>query len=293
VARRLALGLIVACGCNAKISDAPVDGSNGRPDTSNAIDAPPDTAVLGAWGAPQPVPGAADPALNEDDETLSSTTTEFYFSIVIAGAKDLYVMTRASPTSPWGPKTALTQFNTTGQEESPRLSPDDLTLYFGRDGDIFMATRTAVGQPWGAATAVGQNVNTANYEKWLAVCSGGYFMVSRNGGGQGQDLYEGTLGGPAATVVTSLNSASNEISTFLSADCLTVYFASNRGTQTAIYTSTRATLATPWSTPTAVPAPFDTGSDNEDAWISTDQRIFVFASVRGGATTKDLYISTR
>jgi Tol biopolymer transport system component len=291
VARRLALGLIVACGCNAKISDAPVDGSNGRPDTSNAIDAPPDTAVLGAWGAPQPVPGAADPALNEDDETLSSTTTEFYFSIVIAGAKDLYVMTRASPTSPWGPKTALTQFNTTGQEESPRLSPDDLTLYFGRDGDIFMATRTAVGQPWGAATAVGQNVNTANYEKWLAVCSGGYFMVSRNGGGQGQDLYEGTLGGPAATVVTSLNSASNEISTFLSADCLTVYFASNRGATTDLYMATRPTATSAWGS-AIVMTDFNTATfGEEDPWISTDQRTFSFASDAGG--TKDLYISTR
>ena len=135
--------------------------------------------------------------------------------------------------------------------------------------------------------------NTASYEKWLAVCGTNHFMVSRDSGAAtGQDLYEGTLGS-VGSVVTELSSASSEISTFLSTDCLTVYFASNRGGQTALYTSTRATMASAWNAPTLVPAPFDTGTDNEDGWISTDQRIFAFASVRNGATTKDLYISTR
>ena len=137
-------------------------------------------------------------------------------------------------------------------------------------------------------------MNTGGYEKWLAVCTGGNVIVSRDtGGGTGQDLWEGTLAGGATTIDTVLNSTSNEISTFLSPDCLTVYFASSRRGETQIYTATRPSIGGSWSAPTMVPSPFSDGSDDEDPWISVDQRTFVFAAVRAPATSKDLYISTR
>jgi hypothetical protein len=251
--------------------------------------------VLGAWGTPTSISGANSTANNEDDLTLSSGATELIYAVQPAagGPKDLYVMTRPTRNDPWGAPAQISGgINTAaGNEESPRLSANDLDLYFGRDGDIYKTSRSAIGQPWGTVAVVAGSGNTASYEKWLAVCGTNHFMVSRDNG-VSQDLYEGTLGGAGAAVAT-LNSTSNEISTFLSPDCLTVYFASNRSGQSALYTSTRTSMASPWAAPTPVPAPFDTGTDNEDGWISTDQRIFAFASVRGGTATKDLYISTR
>jgi hypothetical protein len=286
---------LALCGaCSARLG--PISSNNTGVDGNGGTDGktPDGPAVLGAWGPAMPITGAASTVNNEDDATLSSTALEIIYAVATPTAnKDLYVMTRASRSDAFGAPTALpATINTTGTEESPRLSADDLTLYFGRDGDIYKTTRATVSSTWGTPAVVTGSGNTASYEKWLAVCGTNEFMVSRDNGATGQDLFEGTLGA-AGTAVAELDSAKSEISTFLSPDCLTVYFASNRGTQTAIYMSTRATMASAWGAPTAVATPFDAGTDNEDAWISTDQRIFVWASVRNGATTKDLYISTR
>jgi hypothetical protein len=182
--------------------------------------------------------------------------------------------------------------NSAGNEESPRLTSDDLTMYFARDGEIFRSTRTAVGAAWSAGTAV-PLFNTANVtEKWAVVCPGGYAMVSRAVANRGQDLFEGTIAAGANTAVAQLNSTSNEQGTFLSTDCLRVYYQSNRtNAQFDIYIATRTTTTAAWSNPTLL-TDFNTATFNEeDPWISADQRTFVFASNSGG--TKDLYISTR
>jgi hypothetical protein len=151
--------------------------------------------------------------------------------------------------------------------------------------------RNAVDLPWSTPTIV-SSVSTANYEKWLAVCNGNYFMVSRANGANGQDLYQGQLGVDGGTLVTELSSTTSEISTFLSNDCKTAYFASSRNGKTQMFTSTRQSIGGTWTTPTVV-TDFGDASDNEDAWMSADQRTFAFATIRGASTTKDLYISTR
>lgn len=301
VGRHLALSaLLVSFGCSAQLHDGGAgDGAQRNSDAGERGDGPtamPDAVdamiPLGPWSTPTSIPGGNSATVDEDDPTLNSTRTELYFAIAdAAGVKQLYFMTRASPSDPWGMPTKLDgTFNTAVTQESPRLSPDDLTIYFGRNGDIYSATRQTVGGAW-TTPAMVTTVSTANYEKWMAVCAAGYFMVSRANGANGQDLFEGAQG-EAGTASTVLNSTASEISTFLSADCLTVYFASNRGGTTQMYTSTRAAIDAPWVAPTEVDT-FGAATDNEDAWISTDQRTFVFASIRGGGTTKDLYISTR
>jgi len=287
--------VLALCACNAHLG--PFTSDNTQVDGNQPP--PPDSpqqgsgdAGLGAWGTPALVPGASSTANAEDDETMDSNALDMIFAVAVSGNKDLYEMTRPSRTAPFGAPAALTVFNTTGTEESPRLSADDLTLYFGRDGNIYSSTRATVGGAWSAPAVVTGSGDTASYEKWLAVCTGNHFMVSRANGNNGQDLYEGDQG-TAGSLVAELSSAKNEISTFLSPDCLTVYFASNRSGQTMIYTATRTAIGSPFSTPTQVGAPFDAGTDNEDAWISPDQRVFTFASVRNGAANKDVYISTR
>ncbi|HEY0251675.1 MAG TPA: hypothetical protein VGC41_09120, partial [Kofleriaceae bacterium] len=194
----------------------------------------------------------------------------------------------------FGAPAVLTAFNTADTDEGPRLAYDDLTIYFGQAGDIFMATRASRAAAWGAVTKV-TSVSTAQYEKWLAVCGtdNQHFMVSRLTGTASQDLYEGDFGNGAGTLVAELSSTAADISTFLSKDCLTVYFASNRGGTTQIYYSTRATMADAWNAPALAPAPFAAGDDNEDAGYTPDNRLFVFSTTRGGNGTKDLYLSTR
>ena len=99
----------------------------------------------------------------------------------------------------------------------------------------------------------------------------------------------------AGTKSTVLNSASTETSTFISKDCLTVMFASNRSGQSQIYTATRPTIGGTWSAPVLLDAPFDpsTGTDNEDPGYTPDGHFFVFAGIHAPLMTKDVYLSTR
>ena len=302
--RVLLLGSMLLISCNAQLHtgvNATADATPGKQDgthidASSGVDSEP---PLGNWTTPTKVPGASTAGTAEDDCTLNSTGTELYFAVPdpgIAGTpKQLWVMTRPTKNEAWGTPAKVPGINNTQTNESPRLSPDDNTLYWGRNGSIFMATRSGTGWTTPAPYA---SVNGNGYVKWMAVC-GNYFMVSRaqpNGaGGTQQDLFDGTLGEAGAPVQT-LNSAANEISTYLSPDCLTVYFASNRvaANQTDIYTAQRNTTADPWPQPTIV-TDFGTATDNEDPYLSPDKRLFVFASVRNGAAAgdKDLYFSTR
>jgi len=200
-------------------------------------------------------------------------------------------MTRASVTDAWSGLTPISVLNNTTQEESPRLSHDDLTLYFGRDGDIYKSTRTAIGQPWSAASPV-TPLNTADYEKWAHVCSDGTAIVSRSTAANGQDLFEGSVTGGAPNPINELNSVAADQGTLLSADCMHLYFQSNRdNAQFDIFEATRATPSGTWSMPMKL-ADFNTTTSNEeDPWESTDRRLFVFSSTASG--NKDLYMATR
>lgn len=291
--RRVVVVLVLLGGCKAELGDAPGDGGGVFPDGSEppAGDAAPDAPVmLGPWGTPQRIPGA-DTGADEDDGTLSSTQLELYFKRIENGNSNLYMMTRASVTSPWGAPVPLTQLNTNEDEESPRLTPDDLTMYYASDGDIYRTTRAAVGMPWGNPVRV-DSLSTGAYEKWAVVCPNGYAMVSRAVNDRGQDLFEGTLTTGANTRVDQLNSNRHEQGTFITNDCLRIYFQSNRNnSQFDIYTATRPTPSAAWSNPTLL-TEFNTPTNSEeDPWISADQRTFVYAHDAAGS--KDLYIVTR
>jgi hypothetical protein len=307
--RRLVLGvLLLASACSARLKDSePTDAPKGMPDSRGSnvvpIDSPIDAYVFGPFGAATPVTGASGSGLNIDDETLNSTLTELYFAEVDAAItgtpKQLWVMTRTTAADPWGTPVMMdATFNATGttvpQEESPRLSPDDLTIYFGRGGDIYYATRTAVGQPWTNPQPM-TDVNTGNYEKWLAVCAGGYYLVSRNtGAGTATHIYEGQLG--HGDSLSSLSgTVGNDISNFLSADCTTAYFASSRSGTAQIYTATRSSGGTTWSAVTELETELGTAPDNEDPWLSPDGHTMYFASERYGGTNtnKGVYMATR
>jgi len=288
---RLVLGLLALGACSAQLNHGTTDASSAD-GPQHQIDAPSQMmidapAMLGAWGTPQLIPGASDPALAEDDGTPNQALTELYFGVVNATTnKDLYWMTRATPSDPWGTKQLLAQ--SAGNDESPRLSPDELTLYYGRNGDIYQMTRATTTSPWSSPSIVPavNVVGSATYEKWMAVCDNSYYMLIRN-----SDVWEGTLGS-APTIVASLSTAGAEISTWLAKDCKTVMFARQpSGGQLDLMISTRASTTDPW--PAATPlTDFNTATSNEeDPWESLDQRAFVFASNAAG--TKDLYLSTR
>ena len=288
--------VVVLAGCHAGLGDDPgAVGDAGRTDSGTQLagDGSAGTdAGLGVFTTPVAIT-VANTAASEDDSTMSWGGGELVFARVNgSGNKQLMSMTYTGGvfSAP-----ALLSFSGAVDDESPRFSTDDLTLYFsssrgGASLDIYQAHRATVGGAWSTPVKVA-GPNTATTDKWYAPCEGGrYLVVSSNG--TDTELYEGVVGATPA-LATLLDSASNETGSYLSKDCLTAYFASDRGGDWDLYTSSRTTLDTPWSTPVKV-APFDTADNEEDPWISPDLKTFTFA--RASAATpgqKDLYISTR
>ncbi len=298
------LGILLLCACKAELGgdnvhneldDAATNSDTQTVQEDAAVDA---VVPLGPWGTPALVPGANTTA-QEDDATLSSDTLEIYFKKIDATDANIYLMTRASTTSPWSTPAPVTTFNTSGSspandEESPRLSADDLTMYFGRGGDIYKSTRANKTSPWSMpapVTILNPTSPAANYEQWADVCDTGYVIVSRNGGGNGQDLVEGTITAGATTVLTALNSPQADQGTLLMPDCKTLYFQSNRDGEFNIYMATRANATAAWGPAMKLPDFNTTTFSEEDPWLSPDGRTFVYVSNASG--NKDVYISTR
>jgi Tol biopolymer transport system component len=138
-------------------------------------------------------------------------------------------------------------------------------------------------------------VNTPELERWMSICDDGHYVVVRAivSLNMGEDLYEGTLGGGAPAPIAELNTPGFDSGAFLTADCLTLYFASDRDNgQRDIFVSHRATVDAPWQPPQPF-APFnDPLALDEDPWMSPDGHTFMFSSDRDGRQ-RDIYISTR
>lgn len=282
--------VVLLAACEARLSDAPSDSGPAR-------DAALDAVRFGPWSLPNKVVPAATPA-NEDDVTLSSDGLEMFFAVADANGKDLYYTSRSSPVAPWAAPAMKLPFDTTDfSEETPRLSADDRTLYFASDRggngtlDIYSATRPGRGSlVWANLRPIDVVNTTTAVEKWFMPCgTDGYVMVQSNK--TDTELVEGKLGGADPTPIDELNSTANETGTFLTADCLTIYFASARVTPVMIYTSHRASLTSKWDPPMMVRDFESIGGGQEDPWLSPDARTFAFASDASGS--KDIYITTR
>jgi WD40-like Beta Propeller Repeat len=257
-----------------------------------------DAAPLGPWSTPTKVSPAATLA-TEDDVTLSGDALEAVWAIQVANGKDLYYASRPAIGAPWSLATRLPFSGDAASEETPRFSPDDITLYFSSDRDngrldIYGVSRPKPGSTeWSGARPLDDKLinSLANVEKWFAVCTEGYYVMAKGGGGS-TDLVEGKLGsGVEPKPITVLNTDDTETGAWLSRDCLTLYFASTRTDPELIYSSHRASVDAPWGPPTPMRDFAALGGDQEDPWLSPDGRTFVFASSAGG--NKDIYLSTR
>jgi hypothetical protein len=294
--RGVVVSIAFAAACGAQ-----VDGNNNRPDaaptvdSSGSADAPSDAFVLGDFGPPQKITVAADPAKAEDDSTLSYSGLELVFARVDpndANHKHLFYASRPDLASAFTNLISL-PFSTAGtDQETPRFTADDLTLFFaktnGTNGlDIFSVTRpTAGSQQWGNPSIVA-GVNTTATEKWFMPCDNNRYLVI-----VGAHISEGVLGqGLPAAVPELAAMTGSETGTFLTQDCLTITFASTRNTTNELFTSTRTAIGSPFSPPAQITFFQALGGNQQDPFISTDQRTFTFVSDIGG--TNDVYISTR
>ncbi len=124
------------------------------------------------------------PSISADKKTLYYTSKRKG----AIGGSDIWMSTRAADGS-WGKPVNLgNKINTSGNEASPFIHPDNNTLYFMSNGhpgfgkdDIFYSRRQADGT-WGTPKNMGYPINTENHEGSLVVSANGktaYFATDR------------------------------------------------------------------------------------------------------------------
>ncbi len=143
----------------------------------------------------------------ESQPSFSSDGRTLYFVRAIKGSdgrtqRDILV-SKIGDNSAWSePVSVSDKINTSGDEMSVFVHPDDQTLYFSSDGhpgmgglDIFMSKRNPMGE-WGEPVNLGYPINTTADENSLLVSPSGElaFFASDRPGGKGQlDLYQFAL----------------------------------------------------------------------------------------------------
>jgi hypothetical protein len=182
-----------------------------------------------------------------DDEGtpfISSDGLRLYYYSTRAGgpgAKDLYVATRSNVTEEFPSGQLLANVNSAELDHLPRLSPDELSLWFtstrsgGSGGaDLWTASRASTATSFGAPTLLNAVNGTSGDE------SGGLtrdrlmlvFDSTRDGVGNSEVFFTTRAGAaqafPVPTSLTVVNSEVNEYNVFLTSDERELFFSSNR-----------------------------------------------------------------
>ena len=173
------------------------------------------------------------------------------------GGDDLYMTTRATRNAPWGQAVNMgPKVNTPQGDGSPRVSPDNLELYFESDRpggygglDIYVCRRATASDPWGDPVNLGPVVNSPYDEAvphlspdGLLLIFSDFFVAGARPGGYGNvDAWvarRATLASPWQTPVNMgpiINSQGFDIACAISPDGSTLYLWSNQGTGQSIY----------------------------------------------------------
>jgi Tol biopolymer transport system component len=216
---------------------------------------------------------------------------------------DIYVAARSAKNVPFQPLVPLDGVNGPGLDANATLSADALFVVFDRGTlaarQLLVARRSNAFAPFDMPVPlVGASSNGSEFHPFLRADLGELWFVStRNGAGA--HLYHGELVDGGLSNVTAapagINSTVEEAAPVLTADGLTLYFASTRAGPDAkggfdIYTASRTSITAPFSAPSPV-LELNTASHELPGWISPDGcRLYITG---GAATTEDIQVASK
>lgn len=155
----------------------------------------------GKWSKPDPLKGVNMPTFWETSACVSADGKKLFFSSNRPGGRgelDIYMCTLDAKGN-WGKPVNLgKRINTAGNEDSPYIHPDGVTLYFSSDGhpslggtDIFKSVYKD-GQ-WSRPVNLGYPINSIEYDGFFTMSADkktGYFSAMRVEGFGEADLYK-------------------------------------------------------------------------------------------------------
>lgn len=154
------------------------------------------------WSKPENLGKNINSEYWETAPSLSADKRDLYFSSSVPGGfggSDIWVSHR-NANGKWGPAQNLgPEINTSGDEGSPFIHADNLTLYFNSNGqrgyseksDLFVSRKQPDGK-WGNPQNLGYPINTIDEEGSLIVSADGktaYYASDRNDTKGGMDIY--------------------------------------------------------------------------------------------------------
>lgn len=283
-------------------SFSPADAGGG--DSFAGIDA--DSGAvdpLAPFGETTPI-SALNSAEEEDDPSLSSDELTIYFE----RAGNIWRATRDDSSAPWDPPEPVAELSYEGaSDQDPTLSPDGRTLYLASDRpdslaqgghDIFVATRLAPSESWGAPVLVPELSSPAEDLPGCLSADGLRLYMATDRDSPSPNLYLATRSSltaawdpPAPLPVVSAFSTDRR--PWVNGAETAIYFGSNRSGGVGgsdIWVAVRADPGQDFGVPVLLGG-INTADNEEEAWLSLDERTIYFVSNRSGI--EDLFVAHR
>lgn len=309
---------VLLIGCAKEPTTEPIHSISGAYESPGFIE----PAHLGAkrfddWSAPTNLGGGVNSAFFEAAPAISKDGLSLYFHSIRPPAvlNDIYVSQRSSKTAAWGPAVKIElSISTDFNEVAPAFSRDGHYLFISTDRpgglgglDIWVSYREHVHDDfaWGDPVPITSINAPAANDAGVAYFENEdgrpqlFFQSNRPGGAGFTDFYvseqreDATWSSP--TRVAELSSPGFDNRLTIRHDGLEVFFHSDRTGSAGddLWTSTRATVSDPWSTPVNVGLPINTASSETQPGLSPAGETLYFASNRPGSLDVDIWVATR
>jgi Tol biopolymer transport system component len=303
---RIEAGPLLDANTDASASTDAANDATGDANRDAAADAQVTPCTWTAFGAPEEILGLNvtgelwGPALSADGLTL-------YFALVAGGDERILVATRPDRGPVFSSASEPANINSTGEDGTPFLSGDGLTLYFFStraggmgDRDLWYATRANDAATFNAALLV-PDVNSTAFDQLPRLSSDGLtlsFSSGRTGSSGICDFWFATRASTTVafdtpTNTSELNSASFDAAASISNDGLLAVFASDRPGgmgRLDLWTATRTNTSEPFGSFQTL-GQANTSTNDADPVLSADDRELFYSSDRDG--TRKLWRVTR
>jgi hypothetical protein len=209
------------------------------------------TAIGAAWSSPALATELDGTSVESDPEiSVDGLTVLFTSQRPPSGLGDIWIATRTTIASPFGPPVRVPDLSTAANECCAVMTTDELNVVFAgvpsSDAELFSSSRATQASPWGSRALIGE-LDTTSQESNPYLTPDGltvYFDSDRPGGAGGRDLYVATR--PAVTAafsaptrISELATSSDERDAWLSPDGHRLYFSSNRNGNFDLYVAER------------------------------------------------------
>jgi hypothetical protein len=255
----------------------------------------PDTPLASDWAPPQLVNIGWGP--NDDDPTLTGDLLELYYNL----GPEIYVIRRDTIGAQWSSPDLIDELSSPGNETTPEVAANGLVMYFcsTRNGtttyDVFRSARSSRTAAWSTPVELTELSSTLT-ETAPAVSGDELAMVFTSFRDGDASLYRTRRADVAAPwdapiMIGFSQPTRTEDGPWLSYDGLRLYFNMPNGTLRGLYLAERASTDADFGSPQLITALEAPEADDDDMWLSPDERHVFFISKRTGV--RQLWYSSR